>query len=65
MIPSPSAGRASFPSLAKPCRPLDVSCCPKQHFVNHGRPIKAPFPEGLEVAAFGLGCFWGAERKLW
>jgi len=38
---------------------------PKEHFVNHGRPIKAPFPEGLEVAAFGLGCFWGAERKFW
>ena len=37
---------------------------PKAHFVN-GRPIKAPFPEGLEIAAFGLGCFWGAERKFW
>ena len=38
---------------------------PKEHFVNHGRPIKGPYPEGLEVAAFGLGCFWGAERKFW
>ena len=35
-----------------------------QHFVN-GHPIKAPFPEGLETAVFGLGCFWGAERKFW
>jgi peptide-methionine (S)-S-oxide reductase len=34
------------------------------HFVN-GRPIKAPFPEGLETAVFALGCFWGAERKFW
>lgn len=35
-----------------------------QHFVN-GRPLKGPFPDGLEVAYFGLGCFWGAERKFW
>ena len=35
-----------------------------QHFVN-GRPIAPPFPEGLELALFGLGCFWGAERKFW
>ena len=34
------------------------------HFVN-GRPIKGPFPDGLETAVFGLGCFWGAERKFW
>jgi peptide-methionine (S)-S-oxide reductase len=34
------------------------------HFVN-GRPIKPPYPEGLEQAVFGLGCFWGAERKFW
>ncbi|HEX9463190.1 MAG TPA: peptide-methionine (S)-S-oxide reductase MsrA [Alphaproteobacteria bacterium] len=37
---------------------------PKAHFVN-GRPIAPPFPEGLELAMFGLGCFWGAERKFW
>jgi peptide-methionine (S)-S-oxide reductase len=37
---------------------------PKAHFVN-GRPLTGPFPDGLEVAAFGLGCFWGAERKFW
>ncbi|MGH8223367.1 MAG: peptide-methionine (S)-S-oxide reductase MsrA, partial [Woeseiaceae bacterium] len=34
------------------------------HFVN-GRPIKGPFPEPLEQAVFGLGCFWGAERRFW
>jgi peptide-methionine (S)-S-oxide reductase len=34
------------------------------HFV-HGRPIVAPWPEGHELAVFGMGCFWGAERILW
>jgi peptide-methionine (S)-S-oxide reductase len=34
------------------------------HFVNDNR-ITPPFPDGLEVAMFGLGCFWGAERKFW
>ncbi len=36
----------------------------RDHFVS-GRNIHAPFPEGLEEAQFGLGCFWGAERKFW
>ena len=35
-----------------------------RHFVN-GRPLKPPFPEGIMQAVFGLGCFWGAERKFW
>lgn len=34
------------------------------HFVN-GAPLKPPFPAELEEAVFGLGCFWGAERKFW
>lgn len=34
------------------------------HFVS-GHPLKPPFPAGLEEAVFGLGCFWGAERKFW
>ena len=36
----------------------------ERHFVN-GRPLKGPYPEGTEKALFGLGCFWGAERKFW
>ncbi|WP_448562550.1 peptide-methionine (S)-S-oxide reductase MsrA [Trichothermofontia sp.] len=35
-----------------------------RHFVN-GHPLRPPFPEGLELALFGMGCFWGAERKFW
>lgn len=37
---------------------------PPQHFVN-GHPLKPPFPEHLQQVIFGLGCFWGAERKFW
>ena len=37
---------------------------PEQHFVN-GRRLESPFPDGLRQAQFGLGCFWGAERKFW
>jgi peptide-methionine (S)-S-oxide reductase len=36
----------------------------KQHFVK-GNPLKGPYPAGLETAIFGMGCFWGAERKFW
>ncbi|MGX2039093.1 peptide-methionine (S)-S-oxide reductase MsrA [Methylocaldum sp. MU1018] len=37
---------------------------PELHVVN-GHRIEAPYPEGAEIAVFGLGCFWGAERKYW
>ena len=37
---------------------------PDRHFVN-GAPLEGPFAAGLEQAVFGLGCFWGAERKFW
>jgi len=37
---------------------------PEKHHVN-GNPLSPPFPAGMEVAYFGLGCFWGAERVFW
>ena len=36
----------------------------EQHFLK-GTPLRGPFPEGIQTAVFGLGCFWGAERKFW
>ncbi|MGH8174935.1 MAG: peptide-methionine (S)-S-oxide reductase MsrA [Steroidobacter sp.] len=41
--------------------PMNV---PERHAVNGNR-ITPPFPEGMKVAMFGLGCFWGAEKKFW
>ena len=37
---------------------------PAAHYVN-GNPLQGPWPEGFQTAIFGLGCFWGAERKFW
>ena len=36
----------------------------RTHFLN-GRELKGPYPQGIERVAFGMGCFWGAERKFW
>ncbi len=37
---------------------------PSRHYVN-GNPLQPPYPAGMEVAMFGMGCFWGAERIFW
>ena len=51
------------PEEALPGRsePLEV---PETHYVNGSR-IIPPFPDGTETAVFGMGCFWGAERRFW
>ena len=48
-------------TLAGRDAPMSV---PPKHFVN-GHPLKPPFPAGLQQALFGMGCFWGAEKKFW
>ena len=48
---------------ALPGRPNPIPTA-ERHFVN-GNPLKGPYPAGTERAVFGLGCFWGAERKFW
>ncbi len=51
------------PDEALPGRSERMSV-PAKHFVS-GAPLKEPFPPGMEMAMFGMGCFWGAERKFW
>jgi peptide-methionine (S)-S-oxide reductase len=51
------------PSEALPGRPTPIPTA-SRHFLN-GHPLKGPYPPGLETAIFGMGCFWGAERKFW
>ncbi len=53
----PAAGEA-LPGRAQPIPTA------AKHFIN-GRPLKGPYPAGFETAVFGMGCFWGAERKFW
>ncbi|MDE2362973.1 MAG: peptide-methionine (S)-S-oxide reductase MsrA [Hyphomicrobiales bacterium] len=57
--------RTALPTAdqALPGRPDPVPTADR-HYVL-GRPLKGPYPEGVRTAVFGMGCFWGAERKFW
>ena len=54
-LPSPDTALPGRPEAIVPAAP---------HFVN-GASLTPPFPEGIEIAYFGMGCFWGAEREFW
>lgn len=56
-------GRMPSVEDALPGRDLKMPV-PACHYVN-GHPLEGPFPEGMQRVIFGLGCFWGAERKFW
>ena len=51
------------PEQALPGRPEPIPTA-ERHFVN-GRPLLGPYPEGARQAIFGMGCFWGVERRFW
>lgn len=57
--------RLDLPGRAEalPGRPTRMPVSDR-HFVN-GNPLEPPFPQGMQLALFGLGCFWGPERKFW
>ncbi|MCX7303928.1 MAG: peptide-methionine (S)-S-oxide reductase MsrA [Hyphomicrobiales bacterium] len=55
--------RMPQPDQALPGRDRPIVTA-SHHFVSK-RPLKGPYPDGLETAFFGLGCFWGAERLFW
>ena len=48
---------------ALPGRPDAIPTAETHHVLN--RPIKPPYPDGVETILFGFGCFWGAERRMW
>ncbi|MGQ5650383.1 peptide-methionine (S)-S-oxide reductase MsrA [Streptomyces sp. EKR5.2] len=64
MFPYSRTPRLPTPEQALSGRPKPIFTVPTRHTVL-GTPLLGPYPEGLEIADFALGCFWGAERSFW
>ncbi|MFM8973647.1 MAG: peptide-methionine (S)-S-oxide reductase MsrA [Actinomycetota bacterium] len=64
MFARPDKVRMVEPAAALPGRPTRPFAVPAWHFVLDA-PLEPPFPDGLERAVFGMGCFWGAARRFW
>jgi peptide-methionine (S)-S-oxide reductase len=60
-----SSHKLKIPAAAEalPGRSTPLAVPPKHHVL--GTPLEAPFPPGMQTATFGMGCFWGAEKKFW
>jgi peptide-methionine (S)-S-oxide reductase len=59
------AAKSHMPTVNEALKGREMAVAvPERHFVL-GAPLEGPFPAGLEQAVFGMGCFWGAERKFW
>ena len=59
------SGKSAMPRREQaPSGRAERMAVPARHFIS-GAPLEPPFPAGMETAMFGMGCFWGAERKFW
>ena len=60
-----SSFKTTLPAMNEALRGRDAAMPVADRHVVLGTPLQAPFPAGMEQAVFGMGCFWGAERKFW